>query len=406
MRFTLNASKRDELLADIRVRNQHLVRFSGESPAPVNMLERRKARKKAAMPQHLYHYWQHAKDLYHQLLAVSACRCQASHHAHLTLQQHHAGSEVEFSVLFTFAESITCQTAAGWRWKETRITLEDQHYSSRSSVPNIVHNIRPVPSIRIAGAAQSISYQGAMTGLPLGSMNTSASPPITNLCSTMADSSAPSPFLGNLRQGQKEYSVRLPDTGQLPATSLQPVALRDILAGRSTTRLNRQQRYKLALTTASAYLQLHASPWLGANWSQRAIYLLFDSAQSSFLEQPRIARDFVTPDSQGPADHSIGALGIVLLELVFGKPLEQYALYSRHLTSQGPTEWSDTSAALRWCVEEAFAEEKTFADVIEWCLKQSPMRGTMDEDRDRSWRLELFENVVEPLAVCCKETFG
>ena len=404
IRFTANADVRHELLEELRQGNGILKRYSEERPAQSRPLQRRSGRKRAMSPS-LYGYWQHAKDLYRLIQEASSCSCRASHRAHITLRPHPNNREIEFRVLFTYAESITCQDPNGWDWKETRIILEPP---SQPAVPTEPNPPVDVTLTTMDSTAIRVSWAASTLGTALLPMRpASTTPRITDLCATIATPPPDCSCLGVLGDSQNRYSIQLPNQQLLPKTTLEHVTLQDILASRSRIRLNRRQRYRIALAVASAYLQLHASPWLGPNCDKRDINFLFDPAKSTLYDEPRITRDFVTDHPQGSADHSIGALGITLLELVFDSVLEEYPLYSKNIPSDGrPTEWSDTMTAKQWCHGHAFDEEEDFANAILWCLKNSPTRGPIENDKDSAWRQELFDNVVEPLAVCCKRTFG
>ena len=409
-----------------------LKRFSEELPKQSRPIERRRGRR-AAMSSSLYGYWQHAKDIYRLMQEASHCSCSASHHAHLTLQQYRKDQGVEFDVLFTYAKTIniTCQAPNAWDWKETRIKLETRTRPatpSQASPQSLAvatsgstnltetssagsrrqnHGTHGKSAKTVAWAESTIGSTVQMALLPM--KPTSRPPKIKDLCAIIANPPPDCSCLGVLQNSENAYSMQVPAQQQLPKTTLHHITLQEILAGRSKLTLHRRQRYQIALAVASAYLQLHASPWLGVNWNRRDIHFLFDPANSLLFDQPRVTRSFVTPQPQPQpqmtTDHSIGALGITLLELVFDKVLEKYENYPRYLPAGGSDEWSDLTTAKQWCIGHAINEDEDFANVIQWCLNNSPIRSIKEGDDDRAWRRELFDNVVEPLTFCCRKAF-
>ena len=426
--FISRTQEREKLLEEVVQGNVVLKRFSEELPRQSRPIERRRGRR-AAMSASLFGYWQHAKDLYRLIQEASHCSCSASHHAHLALQQYRKDQGVEFEVLFTYEKNIdiTCRAQNAWDWKETRITLEPR---TRPATPSQAgpqslaidtfsatnhtetslarssrksHGTNAKSTKTVSWAESTIESTVQMALLPM--KPTSKSPKIHDLCATIANQPPDCSCLGVLENGKNAFSVKVPAQQRLPKTTLQYITLQEMLAGRGRLTLHRRQRYQIALAVASAYLQLHASPWLGVNWDRKDIHFLFDPATSLLYEEPRVTRDFVTPQSQATTDHSIGALGITLLELVFDKVLEKYENYSKYLPAGGSDEWSDLITAKQWCVGHAINEDEDFANVIQWCLNNSPTRTIMDEDDDRAWRRELFDNVVEPLTFCCRKAF-
>ena len=96
-------------------------------------------------------------------------------------------------------------------------------------------------------------------------------------------------------------------------------------------------RYKLALTVASAVLQLHATPWLREKWGLNDIHFLCSSGKAQISSRTYVSKSFVSPaalqqttDVQIPlttqsgacvANEAIFALGVALIEISFGAPI-------------------------------------------------------------------------------------
>lgn len=115
---------------------------------------------------------------------------------------------------------------------------------------------------------------------------------------------------------------------------LQTVSLQELLA---QARLGKKERLILGVKLASMLLQLHETPWLADTW--RNVDIRFrekrDGPRSAFIGQPFITKRFLSstcqsmplpPDNPTPLrevrNQSTFALGLVLTELWFGKPVD------------------------------------------------------------------------------------
>lgn len=164
--------------------------------------------------------------------------------------------------------------------------------------------------------------------------------------------------------------------------------------------MTRRKRYSLALTLASSYLQLNSTPWLDSPLKNESIIFFQDAADpsSTALEHPYICRK-IDKNSSAPAAGSISTLGIRLLELCFGSPLESNS-FRRQLpvgdATSGPM--LDYAAAIQWSnmvSEEAGPE---FAEAIDWCLRYQA-KGMSDN----SWRKDIWSHVIVPLDACHRQ---
>ena len=93
----------------------------------------------------------------------------------------------------------------------------------------------------------------------------------------------------------------------------------------------------------------------------------------------------------------------MLLELAFGQVLEQ-SPFRQALTTANKKDdiLLDKVAAEQWCDLYASEEHPHFRDPVMWCLHQS-MKRANSEHAEKSWRTDIFGNVVQPLELCCKE---
>lgn len=388
-----------------------------ESPLPP------RANKKVAMPRSLGHFWQHAKALYASMHQAWSCTCCTSHSTDLLLRNYRDPHKIEFKVLFTFAEKLTCQHSGPWDWKEAKITaLEERAPQPKASHDKAMFQAlsgrSPAPSsaLRSLGQKQKKQKQkevaflenivpGANVTALLPLQVYPSLPEITDLCAKLASTAPDDTELGMIAKDSMRFSITLPEQKPLTKSTLEHITLDEVLRVQGQKFLSRRQRYNIALAIASAYVQLHASPWILADWNRCDIYLLWDSGTSQFREQPRISRNIPSqPQSLGgKLDQSLVKLGIMLLELAFGQVLEQNPLRQQWPSSNDEANvFLDKAAAEQWCERYAPEEHPHFEDPVMWCLRQ-PMTRTKRAHDDDTWRKDLFSNVVHPLEVCCKQ---
>ena len=156
---------------------------------------------------------------------------------------------------------------------------------------------------------------------------------IDDLCKAMLDT-GPNSCLGVLvdeRQNSHRVSITKLSSGK---NLIQTVSLQDLLA---QTPLGKRERLILGVKIASTLLQLHNTPWLGETWGNVDIRFQKQGqgTESAALGQPLLSRNFISPTLQ-PASSQAGnlassneypnkslfALGLVLTELWFGKPID------------------------------------------------------------------------------------
>lgn len=214
--------------------------------------------------------------------------------------------------------------------------------------------------------------------------------------------------------GQDDQYILCPtherDGASVPS---EDVTLATLLSKHSPMKLTRRQRYSIAVTLASSHLQLQSSPWLAPQWDKKTVRFHSVDGKVVLTDRPFISRDFVEAptNTQEPTSSfmlgskGIPSLGIILLELCFGIPLEEHEIRQRYLAVDGqPNPVLDLVAAIEWCDRHANDEAgPEYASAIEWCLKHSSMRQSADEKQDQAWREELFQHVVEPLQSCHRQ---
>ena len=422
IRFSVNKKRRSRLLENLKSCNYYLNKFadvidisdSSEQPTPKSSI---------GMPLSLTNFWRHAKNLYTLIQQAWCCSCCTSHSTDLLLRNHQDPHNVEFKILFTYAGKLTCHHSGPWDWKEATITVAEQRKlkgvtDHQTAMVSAVggRNKSPHSALRASGTAQRRRKDEKVTfldqALPIANRAAliplqvnPALPTITDLCAKFTKAGPDDEGLGILSGNSTIFTVSIPKQKPLPKAVLEHVTLEDVLRDQSHRSLSRRQRYSIALAIASAYVQLHDSPWIWAGWDKREIYLLYDSATSLYYEQPRISKIIPTQSAtlQGHPDTSLVKLGIILLELAFGRLVEAHPLRQKYQTPRNQQDqFLDKAVAEEWCARDAKDEHPDFEEPVNWCFDPRSARTKVDLDDD-SWRKNLFEQVVKPLARCCKE---
>ena len=418
IKFGVNKRRRYRMINKLNDCNDYLERFSAASDVTESSTQLR-SKRTIGMPRSLTNFWKHAKDLYTLIHNAWICSCCATHNTSLLLRNHKDPHKIEFKVLFTYAENLTCQHNGPWDWREIDIVhLSKENVNTKASqilkpaggnVQTIASATQPLSGLKSGKKSKRVAFfdkvvpeANAMALLPLHAQPTL--PEITNLCASLADTVLENTELGLMTGNSSQFSLFLPDQKAYPKATLEHVTLADVLRKPRQRCLSRRQRYSIALGVASAYVQLHATPWIRPGLDKESIYLLWDSNTSTFYEQPRISKKILTqPSAVGMLhDQSIVKLGITLLELAFNEVLEEMHYRSNRPTLNNRLDlFIDKAAAEEWCISHAKDEHPQFEKPVLWCLHQPVTQTRMSSDDD-TLRKELFNNVVQPLAACCK----
>lgn len=166
-----------------------------------------------------------------------------------------------------------------------------------------------------------------------------------------------------------------------------------------------KDRYEIAVLLSLAILQLYKTPWLSDDWTRNDIYLLNNSSETSLAKNFYVSKTFSSPQVQASPNSeldlallrnsSVFNLGLALLELTYGHPVEYYQL-SKDLTDGQQTVMTNKLIALRLlrCIDEY--EGKRYSDVVSRCIHcDFATRVTSFEDDD--FRQNFYSGVVEPL---------
>ncbi|KAL8921055.1 MAG: hypothetical protein Q9208_005946 [Pyrenodesmia sp. 3 TL-2023] len=160
---------------------------------------------------------------------------------------------------------------------------------------------------------------------------------------------------------------------------------------------------KLAVILARSLLQLYEGLWLGTGWGKRQISFFYAAAGTIDYQRPYITTSFDGKD-QAVADFSlfhrngsILALGILLIEIDTGKPIETYR------TPEDLSNGTEVNANTDWTVADRVVKSLDdcsvhYKDAIQACLDTpwvpAGQRVSLDEELTRHG---LYNDVVQRL---------
>ncbi|KAI9769211.1 MAG: hypothetical protein M1840_004340 [Geoglossum simile] len=183
-----------------------------------------------------------------------------------------------------------------------------------------------------------------------------------------------------------------------------PASLQEIVYREDSTYLSIKDKCTIALTLASAVLQLHDTPWLSECWGMNDIHLITGGV--SLIDQPYVSRSFAPTlgSQQSPQPRSrhfvqnemIFALGIALLELSYGQPILSLKT-AGDLDSQGnETNFTEFSIASRLIEAINTRELPNYAKVVVRCIRCNFDTFICSLDNDE-FRERFYQGVIVPL---------
>lgn len=236
---------------------------------------------------------------------------------------------------------------------------------------------------------------------------------IKDLCSTLATCNEDDSCLGYLSDEEHlHYEMRAIKDGRILNEDCSLISLEDLLANCNRLKLTRKQRYKLAVVLASSILQLQTTPWLNNHLAKKNIFF-YQNGTDVLADQPYIQHSFAsnrtsletTPEeksSRPPCStrnstrNSLAHLGILLLELCFGQPIEkQTELRSQYLMDGKAHNDTDYLTARDWIYEVGEEAGEEFENAVKCCVLCN-FDAKLDWT-DMNFTQSVHAAVVEPL---------
>ncbi|KAI9740454.1 MAG: hypothetical protein M1834_005034 [Cirrosporium novae-zelandiae] len=179
---------------------------------------------------------------------------------------------------------------------------------------------------------------------------------------------------------QQEYCISVMKSMVFQESYGHVVSLDSLLS--ETRRLEKKDRLALGIKICSTLLQLHGTPWLRENWKKSDIS--FSDKQSHILARPLLTKNFLCGENSQPPEQLTSShpsqefpqvrnqilftLGIALIELWFGKRLEDLRIAADKGINGEVNSITDFSAARRLCEEVYDEAGEWYGDAVRRCI--------------------------------------
>lgn len=233
---------------------------------------------------------------------------------------------------------------------------------------------------------------------------------IRDLCSELARGDSKAHCLGYLDDKHCQHQVYL-SAREHPAQSFQSVlSLHQILnskqrQGALLASIKPKDRYELALLLSSSVLQLYNTPWLNENWTRSDVYLLRTCPENTLAKNFYVTKRFCDTEIQALPDAdpefallrnpSVFNLGLALLELTFGHPIEFYES-EQDLRDGKRTIMTNRLIAERLIRQIEDYEGKRYSDVVYRCI-YCDFGSRVTSFESDEFRQNFYKGVVMPL---------
>lgn len=278
------------------------------------------------------------------------CNCKAAHRVNLLLEKRgdndsrRAPWDPEpqgpmFSVIFAYSGPGSDGDAKPWSWRASEIQVIEPKKEAMALLPM-------KPTSKGKGPVRFAEPGGGRERSRTRTPKPEAMSPILDLCGTLATCWPPQcsqPFQGYLTARNTSQKLLLRPKA-LEKQNLRAVSLRQVLAGPrvdgSSPPLRGADAKRLAIIFASTLLQLYETPWIAQPWRTDDVVFLRSSEQEQYMA-PYISVPISAVMDHTPAEREasasreiragcpnirnefIFALGILLIELCMGSPIEK-----------------------------------------------------------------------------------
>lgn len=193
-----------------------------------------------------------------------------------------------------------------------------------------------------------------------------------------------------------------------------PFLLRNLLSGTPNTSpanvdlsAGDKHKYELAVTLATSVLQLNKTPWLKDRWSSDDVLFLPPTGEASPARCAYISRPFAPaslprtntislPNRPTVRNEALFALGVALIELSLGKPLE-FFIEPGDLDANGErTMITEYIVAKRLMTKVAQKEGNRYTDAVNRCL-HGLFDGLEPDLTNEKFRQGFYQGVVVEL---------
>lgn len=379
----------------------------------------------------------HAARLHNALRSRLSCTCSVTHRAELRLERRDWDQAPCFRVTFPLvsaASHVSQMTRHETDIKTTqKSTQHDMHYQPTVETAHISETISTfyAPLQQLKTTKKSVAFAIA-PAMPAANISISKkrviqgqttselkARDVSDLCAVLrcTDNQARNDCLGTIQDEHSLYEVfsisRCANTN-VGATNLRdlleeyhrnqtiPVAMPSLAPTSSslnTPRLTKQTRLQLAVILASNSLQLCTTPWLQSDYNAQNILFPHGTVDSPF-----VSSSFVDPNGL-PANQassmsewspirnqSIFRLGVLLLELSLGKPLESYE------SNESSLPFKDYMLASKLVEQLAGEESENYICATKACIfSDFGSKVKVLDFGDNAFRRAVYDDVIIPL---------
>jgi hypothetical protein len=347
---------------------------------------------KPRLPKALLHFWRHADSMFKLLSQAWTCHCKGLHCARVWLKQRIAAT-ADMKIMLQFchdtrrhvhlqlAESPTC-TSTGTNIA-TPLRLPLRPISQQFAVPSIrVQSTHAAIKSSSSATTVTVSRTDSRVTWASGQHPQQQQPPLSrsldlgasDLCETMRASGAKiGECYGGLTDltSDRYYSVSALES---PSGTASTVTLAQVVDGTAAVTFTRIQRYSIAATLASSLLQLESTSW-SKGWTADDVHFAHDAnaGQGTPLQydKPFFLAQF-TPMAPTIVDR-FKSLGTLLLELCFGKMLDEHDLWKQPGFSLAKTNpMMRHFVACEWSKDVDGEAGEQYANAVRFCLHQGP----------------------------------
>ncbi|KAF7558495.1 hypothetical protein G7046_g5664 [Stylonectria norvegica] len=390
IKFSNGEGVRKKLFDDLQAYNDKLEKLLDSGDKDTQLQQQRALRVKTTeIDTAICNFWIQARRLFKVLMANWNCRssCWIIHDT--TISEGDKGATLTRSP--SVMSKVQTQQPILPNHRQNALLKSDMRSKTNTTCVQLLKAPAvTMPSVKISARSAS------STGIGINC-------PITSVCTSLEQ--AQGPCCGYLADDDFRYYIY--PTSRKTTDKFQSVSLDQILRGEVLPQPSRTQRYTLSLTVASSVLQLLDSPWLPRSLRKTDIVFLRDARDPKILrlDEPRVNRELVGqlqqpalgPASQTPTfSESLDFLGIILLELCFGRILEDHAYRKKWSAGQNDQERAvfDIMAARDWQCHVNEEAGFDYAEAVAWCLG-----GNRSTPPDR-WRQDMLRKVIQPLQRC------
>ncbi|KAI4115653.1 MAG: hypothetical protein LQ345_003792 [Seirophora villosa] len=404
-----------------------------------------------------------ADRLHRALCSRWLCDCSAGHYGELQLQQRDSDQPPCFRLTFPIAVSPSPE--ANTIWHETEVkscpkptpTVTSATESAPASVQTSSNmSCQPSSNVSAGSSLQSPSATSRKSSLSKltehitfkqkkrvsiaepgmwSAVGTEApnrvevqqlGVDIDNLCSVLRRTQRGSikVSLGQIMHDQTRYevvSISQQDNTNKGASTLHDMLVQSgngpsLLGGSaqptttsipgSSTHLTKMARLRLAVILASTVLQLHTTPWLDSGWSGKEIYFRHGSVDTPYITRAFTQSGASSMESSevgwGPIrNHTLFALGVLLLEISFRKPFEHLKSYKREQGVQQQLSEIDDYYVACHLIKDLADEEgqgSGYYEATRTCIRGDFGNRVKEPDLANDiYRQAVYEDVILPL---------